>query len=60
MGEFSGIRRNSMISIMQSKTFKKNHERSFSAEVITQSVAELAQDVKDESEDDLTNYLEDN
>jgi len=57
MGGFSGARRNSNITLMQSKTFKKNFERCFSAEVISKSMDELSLDVKEDSEDSSTNYL---
>jgi len=58
MGEFSGARRNSNVTIMQSKTFKKNFERCFSAEVISESMTELPQEIKEEEEDESTGYLD--
>ncbi|ORX77156.1 hypothetical protein BCR32DRAFT_64603 [Anaeromyces robustus] len=72
MGEFSGARRNSNITLMQSKTFKKNYERCFSAEIISQSVDELRltdnnesnnNDDNDDNDDDDENnnsYLNNN
>jgi len=50
MGEFSGTRRNSNITLMQSKTFKKNMEHSFSCEVISQCTADLKHELLDEDE----------
>ncbi|OUM62344.1 hypothetical protein PIROE2DRAFT_69517 [Piromyces sp. E2] len=55
MGEFSGARRNSNISLMQSKTFKKNFERCISAEVISQSMVELPHVINEDEEDDNDN-----
>jgi len=51
MGEFSGTRRNSNITLMQSKTFKKNMEHSFSCEVISQSTVDLKHEFMDEPEE---------
>jgi len=59
MGEFSSARRNSNISLMQSKTFKRNLERYASSEIISQSMTELPHNIKDEDEES-TDFLQDN
>ncbi|KAL6613049.1 hypothetical protein U3516DRAFT_592157 [Neocallimastix sp. 'constans'] len=55
MGGFSGVRRNSNVTLMQSKTFKKNFNRAFSAEVLSN----MPSDLNDETETEGASYIKD-
>jgi len=57
MGGFNARKNSTAAILMQSKTFKKDYERSFSAEVLSNSLEELEQQVNDSDEN--TNYLND-